>query len=212
MNIVNARQKFYQNRKRAIEYGVVNSLSIAEWLTILEKSNGICCYCERHVGIDSLSMDHVWPMCSGGAHSADNVVAACASCNTRKSKLSADRLKEMPRYEFIEKTNGLYTTQELAELRGTSRASISLDVRIGRIKVAGIWIKDKRTYLFNQEAYDRIKLLNDESVELCVRVYGLTKEQYEQKIREDVNAIFSQNIIGMGNQDPALSQSNNSNG
>ena len=202
MNIINARQKFYQNRKRAKEYGVVNSLSIAEWLAVLEKSNGICCYCDRYVGIDSLSMDHVWSMCSGGAHSADNIVAACASCNTRKSKLSAARLKEMPRYEFIEKTDGLYTTGELAELRGTSRASISLDVQLSFFK---------RTYLFDQEAYDRIKLLNDESVEFCVRMYGLTKEQYEQKIRESVKAIFTQNIAGMGNQDTALSQPNSSN-
>lgn len=43
----------------------------------------VCCYC----GSDSfLSLDHLIPQFSGGAHSADNLVVACRSCNSSKGK------------------------------------------------------------------------------------------------------------------------------
>ena len=42
-----------------------------------------CCYC----GSDAfLSLDHLIPQFSGGAHSADNLVVACRSCNSSKGK------------------------------------------------------------------------------------------------------------------------------
>ena len=43
----------------------------------------VCCYC----GSDArLSLDHLVPQFSGGAHSADNLVVACRSCNSSKGK------------------------------------------------------------------------------------------------------------------------------
>jgi len=43
----------------------------------------VCCYC----GSDAfLSLDHLIPQFIGGAHSADNLVVACRSCNSSKGK------------------------------------------------------------------------------------------------------------------------------
>ena len=42
-----------------------------------------CVYCRTE---DSLSIDHLIPQFSGGAHAADNLVVACRSCNSSKGK------------------------------------------------------------------------------------------------------------------------------
>ena len=44
----------------------------------------VCTYCGTN---DALSLDHLVPQFSGGAHSADNLVVACRSCNSSKGKL-----------------------------------------------------------------------------------------------------------------------------
>ena len=43
----------------------------------------VCCYCSSGT---LLSLDHLIPQFSGGAHSADNLVVACRSCNSSKGK------------------------------------------------------------------------------------------------------------------------------
>lgn len=44
-------------------------------------SSDSCCYCGSHV---ELSLDHLVPQFRGGAHSADNLLVACRSCNSSK--------------------------------------------------------------------------------------------------------------------------------
>lgn len=45
--------------------------------------SNVCCYCGSE---NFLSLDHLIPQFSGGAHSADNLVLACRSCNSSKGK------------------------------------------------------------------------------------------------------------------------------
>jgi len=40
-----------------------------------------CVYCKA---IENLTLDHVIPQSRGGSHESDNLVCACASCNSRK--------------------------------------------------------------------------------------------------------------------------------
>jgi hypothetical protein len=47
-------------------------------------SSDTCCYCGSQT---ALSMDHLVPQFSGGAHSADNLIVACRSCNSSKGKI-----------------------------------------------------------------------------------------------------------------------------
>lgn len=43
-----------------------------------------CVYCGEPLTVKSLTYDHLHPRSKGGAHSWDNVVAACLSCNSEK--------------------------------------------------------------------------------------------------------------------------------
>lgn len=68
-------------RRRARRAGLVNTLTTAEWVAILAAAKGRCYYCKQK---RPLTMDHVIPISSGGAHAAYNIVAACRSCNASK--------------------------------------------------------------------------------------------------------------------------------
>lgn len=56
-----------------------------QWQSILKACRGKCFYC----GIDSdnLTQDHIVPISKGGPDSEENIVAACITCNKRKSNL-----------------------------------------------------------------------------------------------------------------------------
>jgi len=43
-----------------------------------------CQYCGEKFKFDDLTMDHVVPKSKGGAKSWENIVTACASCNSKK--------------------------------------------------------------------------------------------------------------------------------
>lgn len=61
---------------------VENTLTEAEWQDILVYFDRRCAYCLRQS--DRLEQDHVIAVSRGGGHTADNVVPACKSCNSRK--------------------------------------------------------------------------------------------------------------------------------
>ena len=52
------------------------------WNAKIQK--GICHYCQSHVGMDRLSMDHVVPISRGGKSKKGNIVPACKECNSKK--------------------------------------------------------------------------------------------------------------------------------
>jgi 5-methylcytosine-specific restriction endonuclease McrA len=74
----------------------VADLTPNEWAQILEVHDHRCAYCLERC--DRLQQDHVIALARGGAHSAENIVPACATCNRRKSDLPVfvmlERVKE----------------------------------------------------------------------------------------------------------------------
>jgi 5-methylcytosine-specific restriction endonuclease McrA len=80
-------------RRRARLAGVPCTLTAAEWRAIVEHFNGACAYCLRTDR--PLTQEHVVAIAAGGAHTADNVVPACQSCNSRKHDRGI--LKMLPR-------------------------------------------------------------------------------------------------------------------
>ena len=58
-----------------------NGVTPNQWLDVLADSLGICLYCGECA---VLTMDHIDPLVSGGAHDVNNVVAVCATCNSSK--------------------------------------------------------------------------------------------------------------------------------
>lgn len=71
----NAKCRMYKHVRRA--GGCITPL---EWLEICRE--GKCFYCERPCA--ELTMDHVLAVSKGGANTADNIVAACRTCNSSK--------------------------------------------------------------------------------------------------------------------------------
>lgn len=68
-------------KKLAKKHGVENTLTLPEWLEIIEAHNGLCAYCFRPFE----ELDHVRRMFDGGANSKENVVPACRDCNRRRN-------------------------------------------------------------------------------------------------------------------------------
>ena len=48
---------------------------------------GVCYYCNRMVGREELTMDHLVPLSRGGKSKKGNVVPACKECNNKKKYL-----------------------------------------------------------------------------------------------------------------------------
>ena len=46
-----------------------------------------CVYCGHHLDPIEATLDHVYPVARGGAHSPGNLVAACAPCNRMKGDM-----------------------------------------------------------------------------------------------------------------------------
>jgi 5-methylcytosine-specific restriction endonuclease McrA len=59
----------------------------ADFVGALLTSDGICAYCLRPS--NRLEVDHVIPLSRGGSCDVNNLVAACARCNRRKSAKTA---------------------------------------------------------------------------------------------------------------------------
>ncbi len=55
------------------------------WNSRIEK--GVCHYCQRQVGRENLTMDHVVPLARGGRSRKGNLVPACKECNNKKKYL-----------------------------------------------------------------------------------------------------------------------------
>lgn len=46
-----------------------------------------CVYCGAALEFDGATLDHVYPLAHGGAHTPGNLVAACAPCNRLKGDM-----------------------------------------------------------------------------------------------------------------------------
>lgn len=55
---------------------------------VLLRDNYECAYCGKHAN----TIDHVLPRSLGGVDSYENCVAACLSCNNKKSNLTLDQI------------------------------------------------------------------------------------------------------------------------
>ncbi len=80
-----------------------NDLSVQEWQALLE-AWGACAYCGTVAG--PFQKDCVLPISRGGRYTIDNVVPACASCNTSKCNDEVTgwmRRKRLDERRFLER-------------------------------------------------------------------------------------------------------------
>lgn len=71
-------------RRRIQKNSIIYKITGEDWALIKEKQNFLCFYCKKR---KILSQDHTIPLINGGNHIKENIVAACISCNSRKSDL-----------------------------------------------------------------------------------------------------------------------------
>lgn len=64
---------------------------------ILVRDNFSCQYCGCRLSMSDLTFDHVIPRSAGGRTNFDNIVAACAPCNSRKANRRDIRPRIPPR-------------------------------------------------------------------------------------------------------------------
>lgn len=76
-----------KNHKREARLrGLPADLTIEQWEEIKAAWGYACAYCGHkwHEIKGGLTQDHVIPVIQGGAYTADNIVPACRSCNSKK--------------------------------------------------------------------------------------------------------------------------------
>jgi 5-methylcytosine-specific restriction endonuclease McrA len=72
------------NTWRCIKDGPVENVTAQDLMEIGDKYKWRCYYCHVYLDHENLTFDHVIPLSRGGAHSKDNIVTACVSCNCSK--------------------------------------------------------------------------------------------------------------------------------
>jgi 5-methylcytosine-specific restriction endonuclease McrA len=79
------QQWYHHSRVRARQFPEAeNTLTLEEWIGILNASRGQCFFCKETVGVTKLTLDHKKALSRGGGNIADNIIAACYQCNARK--------------------------------------------------------------------------------------------------------------------------------
>lgn len=76
-------------RRRAKARGAEGRHTFDEVWQMYEDQKGLCAYCESPLFGD-FHVDHMQPLCCGGADSWDNLAIACATCNLRKGRRTAE--------------------------------------------------------------------------------------------------------------------------
>jgi 5-methylcytosine-specific restriction endonuclease McrA len=96
------RARAARRRKRRVS-AVDNDLTAAQWAALKEAWKG-CAYCGAADG--PLQRDCVMAISRGGRYTVDNVVPACASCNTSKCNDEVTgwlRRKRLDERKFLER-------------------------------------------------------------------------------------------------------------
>jgi 5-methylcytosine-specific restriction endonuclease McrA len=83
---------------------------------LLVRDNYECQYCGKTLSDSSATVDHVIPSCKGGAHSWENVVAACRRCNNVKANKTLEQANLMLRKQPFKPSRRLLLRQRAAKL------------------------------------------------------------------------------------------------
>ena len=71
-----------QRRRARLKNAPVNDHTAAQWLAIKVIYRWSCVYCGKKTA--ALTQDHIIPLSKGGSHTMENIVPACAHCNSKK--------------------------------------------------------------------------------------------------------------------------------
>lgn len=82
------------NKRREAQNSVITSYSKNDWLNIKRKTEGNCPCCKKYVGLNNISLDHIYPLTKAKAdflktgtkriYTSNDIQALCRSCNSSK--------------------------------------------------------------------------------------------------------------------------------
>lgn len=83
----------------ARQKGAPGRYTTADVVAQFNAQSGMCFYCVRPMA--SFQIEHKTPICRGGTNWPDNIVCACALCNQRKGKRTAEEFFAIIRAEQV---------------------------------------------------------------------------------------------------------------
>lgn len=86
------------NLKRAEKAKVPATLTIKQWLGILDHFNWLCAYCSGPYEV----IEHIVSIRVGGGTTALNCVPACIACNTHKDRISTSTTIPIAKIEYVQ--------------------------------------------------------------------------------------------------------------
>lgn len=93
-------------KRRAISYGKSAFFTEEEFRVKFESLGCMCFYCKRPLAFSEATRDHYIPLTKGGDDSIDNIVPACANCNSQKrNKMPDEFISTLGNHE-PSRTNG----------------------------------------------------------------------------------------------------------
>jgi len=76
-----------RQQRRAMRKNVVENFTVQEWIDKKDATNGICPHCKKDVGVESLTLDHIFPISKaeeGRIYTINDIRPLCMKCNILK--------------------------------------------------------------------------------------------------------------------------------
>ena len=80
--------KLRRARRRGYLKNIKHLFTTLEWKDKLEKTSGICPSCNTYIGIEKLTLDHIYPVSKaevGRIYTINDIQPLCIDCNNRKN-------------------------------------------------------------------------------------------------------------------------------
>lgn len=98
VNVINTnskRRRFYTDQQ-------IGKIPAQDLQLKMELQEWRCIYCRDKISFSNCELDHVHPMCKGGAHFLYNVFFTCRSCNSHKRARTVKRFCDKMHFNYEE--------------------------------------------------------------------------------------------------------------
>ena len=149
---------------------------------VIERDGSICCYCDRVLTMETLTMEHINPNSQGGVFNTTNLTVACAKCNSRRS--SKPFFEHCKKFNWskdkLDKYHRLYFSNMQIKIINIAKEKFMIDVFMIPTKLI-------------QQACCLLKI-NNINFDNYEKEYGFTIVFDELRNRNDIKFCFDQLI------------------